>query len=121
VEGIREILDFVAANPGCTKAELMAQLFPGAAPAAEGAPAPVAVEAEAEAAVPAAVEGEAVPVAPVAPVAGAVNPKESEFKRQVQWLVEKGHVIEFSDGRMAVPATAVARVQMARPKGKGRR
>jgi hypothetical protein len=40
----------------------------------------------------------------------------------VQWLVEKGHVIEFSDGRMAVPATAVARVQMARPKGgKGRR
>jgi hypothetical protein len=59
---------------------------------------------------------------PAAPVAGAVNPKESEFKRQVQWLVEKGHVIEFSDGRMAVPATAVARVQMARPKGgKGRR
>ena len=121
VEGIREILDFVTANPGCTKAELMAQLFPGAVPAAEGAPAPSAVEAEAEAAVPAAVEGEPVPVAPVAPVAGAVNPRESEFKRQVQWLVEKGHVIEFSDGRMAVPATAVARVQMARPKGKGRR
>ena len=42
-------------------------------------------------------------------------------KGGVQWLVEKGHVIEFSDGRMAVPSTAVARVQMARPKGKSRR
>jgi len=116
VEGIREILDFVAANPGCTKAELMAQLVSGVAPvsaAAEGVEASAAVEIPA---------GEEVPAAaPVVPVAVAVNPKESEFKRQVQWLVEKGHVIEFSDGRMAVPATAVARVQMARPKGKGRR
>jgi hypothetical protein len=115
VEGVREILDFVGAHPGCTKAELMAQLFPGATPAGEPAPVPMADEVEA-AGEPA---GESTPAAPVA---GAVNPKESEFKRQVQWLVEKGHVIEFSDGRMAVPATAVARVQMARPKGgKGRR
>jgi len=106
VEGIREILDFVGANPGCTKAELLAQLVPGLAATGEGVEVPAVIEAE---------------VVPVMPVATVINPKESEFKRQVQWLVEKGHVIEFSDGRMAVPATAVARVQMARPKGKGRR
>lgn len=97
VEGIREILDFIGANPGCTKAEMLAKLVPGAVQPAAGE------------------------AAPVEPVAVVVDPKESELKRQVQWLVEKGHVIEFSDGRMAVPATAVARVQMARPKGKNRR
>ncbi len=111
VEGIREILDFVAANPGCTKAELMAQLVPGSVAASEEGVAPVLGDA--------APSAEAVATAET--VAATVNPKESEFKRQVQWLVEKGHVIEFSDGRLAVPATAVARVQMARPKGKGRR
>ena len=111
VEGIREILDFVAANPGCSKAEMLAQLVPGSVPPAEGAEAPVTGGTE--------LSAEAGPASE--PVVKAVNPKESEFKRQVQWLVEKGHVIEFSDGRMAVPATAVARVQMARPKGKNRR
>jgi len=109
VEGIREILDFVAAHPGCSKAEMLTQLVPGAVPAAEGAE-PVASPE---------LPGETAPV--TEPVVKVVNPRESEFKRQVQWLVEKGHVIEFSDGQMAVPATAVARVQMARPKGKGRR
>lgn len=109
VEGIREILDFVATNPGCTKAELLFHLVPGSVPAAIEAPLAAEAEPVADA------------VAPAEPVAMAVNPQESELKRQVQWLVEKGHVIEFSDGRMAVPATAVARVQMARPKGKGRR
>lgn len=110
VEGIREILDFVSANPGCTKPELLAKLVP--ASAETSAPAPVMDEATAP---------DAAPAAPATPAAVTVNPKESELKRQLQWLVEKGHVIEFSDGRMAVPATAVARVQMARPKGKNRR
>lgn len=97
VEGIREILDFIGANPGCTKAEMLAQLLPVPAPVAGGE------------------------TSPGDPVPAVVNPRESELKRQVQWLVEKGHVIEFSDGRMAVPATAVARIQMARTKSKGRR
>ncbi|MEI6563225.1 MAG: hypothetical protein WCO42_02830 [bacterium] len=94
VEGIRDILDFVAANPGCSRANLLSKLVPEASP--------VAGEAE-------------------SPVAVTMPPRESELRRQLQWLVEKGHVIEFSDGSMAVPATAVARVQMARPKGKSRR
>jgi hypothetical protein len=97
VEMVREILDAVSGKPGCTRAELLAQLVPA------GEPAPV-------------VEGEASPV----PVVEGAR-KEADLKRQLQWLVEKGHIIEFSDGRMAVPATAIARVQMARPQGRKRR
>jgi hypothetical protein len=51
-----------------------------------------------------------------APVEGAATetpPTEADVKAQLKWLVEKGHVIEFSDGRMAVPSVAVSRVQMA--------
>ena len=96
VEGVREILDFISATPGCMRAELLAAMNPGAAPV-EG-------EGSAEGAIPA---------------AQALSPREADLRRQLQWLVEQGHVIEFSDGRMAVPASAVARVQMARPKGRG--
>ena len=101
VEVIREILDFISAKPGCTRAEMLSQLAPSvpAQPAEEGGETPV----------------------PETPVPVAAAPKEMELKRQLQWLVEKGHVIEFSDGRMAVPASAVARVQMARSKGHGRK
>lgn len=88
---VREILDFIAAHPGATPAEMLASLQPPAVPGPEGTPA------------------EAVPVAPS---------REPELRRQLQWLVEKGHVIEFSDGRMAIPTSAVAKVQMARPKGR---
>ena len=33
---------------------------------------------------------------------------------QLRWLVDKGHVIEFSDGRLAVPRSAVRKVQQAK-------
>jgi hypothetical protein len=91
---IREILDFITSKPGCLRADLIAALNPASAPApaGEGVPAPEAIPS-----------------------------REPELKRQLQWLVEKGHVIEFSDGRMAIPAAAVARVQMARPKGRNRK
>ena len=98
VEGIREMIDAISGKPGCTRAELLAQLV---------SPAPPAGETGGEAG------GEP------APETGAK--KENELKRQLHWLIEKGHVIEFSDGRMAVPATAIARVQMARPPARNRR
>lgn len=100
VEGVREILDAVSGKPGCTRAELLAQLLPAASP------------------VVAPVEGADAQPQAVAPPSAT---REAELKRQLQWLVEKGHVIEFSDGRMAVPATAIARVQVARPQGRPRR
>ena len=98
IDVIREILDFITAKPGCTPIELVAALT--------AAPVPVP---------------ETVPVEGAVPVAAVKVPSEVDLKRQLQWLVEKGHVIEFSDGRMAVPTAAVARVQMARSKGRNRK
>lgn len=107
VEGVRELLDCISKNPGCTRPQLWAKLTAPPAPAEGGEAAPDT----------AAVLD--VPVVPDAPA--TTTPRESELRRQLQWLVEKGHVIEFSDGRMAVPATAVARVQVACHEGRSRR
>jgi len=105
VEGVRELLDCISTNPGCTRAEVWAKLVPPP-PTGDGEPAASAA---------------ATPTGGDAPPAAAMTPRESELRRQLQWLVEKGHVIEFSDGRMAVPATAVARVQVACHEGRNRR
>lgn len=48
------------------------------------------------------------------PEAAADSPELHEFANQVRWLVDKGHVIEFSDGRLAVPRGAVHKVQHAK-------
>ena len=47
------------------------------------------------------------------------SPEVLEARNQLRWLVDKGHVIEFSDGRLAVPVNAISRVQHAK-KGKAR-
>jgi hypothetical protein len=58
----------------------------------------------------------AVPAA-AAPLSPAAAWAEHDVNNQLRWLVEKGHVIEFSDGKLALPGAAVARVQMAHPHG----
>lgn len=87
---IREIIDYIAAHPGCMRQEMLEGLRPGLAgvPAPDGAPAPDA----------------------------ACTPEAKELSTQLRWLVEKGHVIEFSDGRLAAPRETVARVQPACPR-----
>ncbi len=42
------------------------------------------------------------------------SPLAHELLTQLRWLVDKGHVIEFSDGRLAVPRSAVRKVQQAK-------
>jgi hypothetical protein len=90
---VREILARIGAQPGCTRQEVIDWL---SAPRPPAAPGETSEEAQA-----------APPIAPAASDVGA----------QLKWLVEKGHVIEFSDGRLAVPRGAVARVQEAHPRG----
>lgn len=75
---VREIIDYVAAHPGCTRLELQAGLRP-------------------------------------VPEGGAA-PDVTDIISQMRWLVEKGHVIEFSDGRLAAPRDTVLRVQPACPR-----
>jgi hypothetical protein len=37
-----------------------------------------------------------------------------EINQQVRWLRDKGHVIEFSDGKLEVPDASIGRIQLAR-------
>jgi hypothetical protein len=45
----------------------------------------------------------------------------AEIASHLRWLIEKGHVIEFSDGRLAVPSRSVSHVQHAHPPAPRRR
>jgi hypothetical protein len=56
-----------------------------------------------------------------APLDDPNAPAVAEVNTHLRWLVEKGHVIEFSDGRLAVPTATVAKVQMAGGRHKGGR
>lgn len=49
-------------------------------------------------------------------VEGEPPPDVTDINSQMRWLVEKGHVIEFSDGRLAAPRETVSRVQPACPR-----
>ena len=121
---VREILEYIAAHPGCTTQEMFKGLRPDlavetpplATAPAEGVAVPVAAEAVAA---PAPVTS--APATPPAPAPAAPAPVTNEVTSQLRWLVEKGHVIEFWDGRLAVPHDTVARVQPARPHGHGHR
>ncbi len=101
---VREILEFIGAHPGCTTQELIAGLRPDLS---QAAPASVPPEGE-----PAVLPAEGT-------VPAAVSFENNEVTTQLRWLVEKGHVIEFWDGRLAVPRNTVARVQPARPHNHG--
>ena len=46
--------------------------------------------------------------------AGAAETDPKALAQQLLWLIDRGHVIEFSDGRLAVPKTTVDRIQIAR-------
>ncbi len=48
------------------------------------------------------------------PGAAPEAPEIHELLTQLRWLVDKGHVIEFSDGRLAVPRSSVRKVQQAK-------
>jgi len=127
---VREILEFIGTHAGCTTQEMLKGLRPDLVPEApapavapaEGETPAVASEtavASAEVAPPAV--GEAPASAPVATPAATAPVPNNEVTTQLRWLVEKGHVIEFWDGRLAVPHDTVARVQPARPHGHSHR
>lgn len=64
VPAIRAALDFLQAQPGCSRMDLLEALHPGADPA---------------------------------------SPEAADTLQPLGWLVEKGHVIEFFDGTLALP------------------
>jgi len=83
-EGIRRIVEFIEAHPGCTRRQLAEALVPAQSAPAETAP--VAAPAEGE--------------APAEAQAPQVSPEMAALISDLHWLVHQGNVIEFANGKL---------------------
>lgn len=110
-EGVRRIVEFIAAKPGCTRKALIQALAPdrpasptppAVTPSPEAAPGtpPTDAPAEASAAAAPAPEGTTTPAVAPAPAAPEPTPEQRAVITDLHWLIHQGHVIEFSSGRM---------------------
>ena len=77
-EGVRKIVEYINANPKCTRRQLVETLAPSPAPTAPVEPAP---------------EGAAAPAEANAPTA-----EQTAVIADLHWLIHQGHVIEFANG-----------------------
>lgn len=80
-DGVRSIVNFINANPKCSRRKLIETLAPSPAPAAKPEPAP---------------EG-AAPVTAV-PETPEPTPEQTAVIADLHWLIHQGHVIEFANG-----------------------
>jgi hypothetical protein len=107
-EGIKHIVDYINANPKCTRRHLVESLAPS--------PPATAIERT---------EGE--PLAVPQPESAAPTPEQTAVIADLHWLVHQGHVIEFANGVLETakkplskppkpePAPAAAPTQPAPP------
>ena len=78
-EGVKHIVDYINANPKCTRRHLVEALAPS--------PAPTAIEQA----------GGEPPAAPQ-PESAAPTPEQTAVIADLHWLIHQGHVIEFANG-----------------------
>jgi len=84
-DGVRRIVEFINANPKCSRRKLIESLAPTPLPA----PIPVAPAGEGEAA-----------AAPAASPGAEPTPEQTALIADLHWLVHQGHVIEFANGQL---------------------
>jgi hypothetical protein len=113
-DGIKRIVQYINANPKCTRKKLIEALAPTPksapapapvsppAPAAEAATtsAPAAAVAPDEPAPAAAPAAEPVAEKPAAASASPATPEQTEVMVDLHWLIHQGAVLEFADGHM---------------------
>ena len=98
-DGVKKIVDYINANPRCTRRKLVETLAPTPpAPPAPAAPAPAA-----EAPAPA---GES--TAPT-PVQSGPTPEQNAVIGDLHWLIHQGHVIEFANGTLETAKKPIPR------------
>lgn len=99
-DGIKNIINFINANPKCTRPVLFEKLAP--APAAPAAPAePAAAPAGAEAPAPAVPE---------------MTPEQAQLASDLHWLIHQGNVIEFANGILETAKKPMPRPPKPEPK-----
>ncbi|HTV61656.1 MAG TPA: hypothetical protein VMH30_03705 [Verrucomicrobiae bacterium] len=77
-ENIKRIVEFINANPKCTRRKLVESLAP--------TPKPAVLEVK--------------PEEPEVPVPTEPTPEQTALISDLHWLIHQGHVLEFADGRM---------------------
>lgn len=96
-EGIKKIVSYIDANPGCNRRKLVEALTPAAA----STPAAVSPETATPAANPSVAdqtsEAGAATTGPTATPAAA-TPEMAAVTSDLHWLIHQGHVIEFANG-----------------------
>ncbi len=95
-EGVKRIVDYVNANPRCTRRQLVETLAPTPPPA----PIPIATPAPATDTVPTPPEGQPAAPVPVPPPADQPTPEQTAVIADLHWLIHQGHVIEFANGTL---------------------
>ena len=93
-DGIRKIVDYVNANPGCNRKQLIEALAPTPVQEAPAAPAEPAPADAPEGSEPKAEQ------APAPTAAPEPTPEQEAVISDLHWLVHQGHVIEFASGKM---------------------
>jgi hypothetical protein len=88
-DGVKSIVDYINANPKCTRRRLIETLAPSPAPA------PVAPAGEAQAA--------------PAPATVTPTPEQNALIGDLHWLIHQGHVIEFANGTLETAKKPVPR------------
>jgi hypothetical protein len=90
-DGVKSIVDYINANPRCSRRKLIEALAPSPAPNPNPAPASA--------------EGAAVP----AQAADSPTPEQSALIGDLHWLIHQGHVIEFANGTLETAKKPVPR------------
>jgi hypothetical protein len=111
-DGVKRIVEYIDANPKCSRRQLLGAVAPAPAPAA--APVPAAAPA-----VPATETAEAPAAAAPAP-APAESPETSAEQNalmgDLHWLIHQGHVIEFANGTLDTAKKPLPRPPKPEPK-----
>jgi hypothetical protein len=98
-DGIKRIVEYINANPKCTRRQLVEGLAPTPTPA------PVSLSSDPAGA-----------VAAVPPESLAPTPAQAELIADLHWLVHQGHVIEFANGTLDTAKKPVPKPPKPAPK-----
>ena len=96
-EGVQRIVEFINAQPKCTRRKLVEALAPAPA-AAQPVPPPAPAEN------------------PAAPARSEPTPEQTAIISDLHWLIHQGHVIEFANGVLETAKKPIPRPPKPAPK-----